>query len=114
MLLILITTLTLAAIIVSITEMTYLAKVNLDIDRDLLLINNNSKFGNAWNIGVWIWFITSTNTLFLFMINKFNDILLSFNSAVFIGSIISCVIMIFEVIIRYDENSELLGENYGI
>lgn len=54
MLLILLITLTLAAIIVSITEMTYLAKVNLDMDRDLLSINNNSKFGNAWNTGVWI------------------------------------------------------------
>ena len=114
MLLILFITLTLAAITVSITEMTYLAKVNLDMDKDLLLIKNDSKFGNAWNTGIWIWFITSTNTLFLFMVNKFNDTLLSFNSALFIGSVISCVIMIFEVIIRYDENSELLGENYGI
>lgn len=48
------------------------------------------------------------------MVNKFNDTLLSFNSALFIGSVTSCVIMIFEIIIRYDENSELLGENYGI
>ena len=92
------------SIIISITEMTYFAKINVDMDRDLLLIRNGSKFGIAWNIGVWIWFTISTVTLFQFFVSKIGYISLSFIFALFIGSIISFVIMSLETIIRYEEN----------